>query len=144
MKEYHVRLARWIKWWACDEGESFRHFTYITTHSPTLPTLYVRHSSLSNPSVASPTSQLILQPFFRYPYVTSSSLNSPGEPHMIFFHNTFCANMTRWLVFTIAFTQKRSRRSGETCLHQPIVKMAPARCSGRLIIIVKSRIYSWL
>ena len=32
-----------------------------------------------NPSVASPTSQFILQTFFRFSYVTSSSLNSPGE-----------------------------------------------------------------
>ena len=45
--------------------------------------LYLRHSSLSNPSVASPTSRFILQPFFRFSYVTSSSLNSPGEPPMI-------------------------------------------------------------
>ena len=52
------------------------------THSPTLPSLYPRHSSFSNPSVASPTSQFILQPFFRFSYVTSSSLNSPGEPRM--------------------------------------------------------------
>ena len=40
----------------------------------------LRHGSFSNPSVASPTSQFILQPFFRLSYVTSSSLNSPGEP----------------------------------------------------------------
>ena len=32
------------------------------------------------PFVPSPTSQFILQPFFRFSYVTSSSLNSPGEP----------------------------------------------------------------
>ena len=57
------------------------HF-YVTTHSPTLPSLYPRHSSFSNPSVASPTSQFILQPFFRLSYVTSSSFNSPGEPPM--------------------------------------------------------------
>ena len=60
----------------------FHHFTYVTTHSP-------------KPSLALPTSQLILQPFrcftyaqfilqpfFRFSYVTSSSLNSPGEPPM--------------------------------------------------------------
>ena len=47
-----------------------RHFTYVTPHSPSLPSLYLRHSSFSNPSVASPTSQLILQPFFRFSYVT--------------------------------------------------------------------------
>ena len=56
--------------------QSFRHFTYVTTHSPTLPSLYLRHSSFSNPSVALPTSQFILQPFFRFSYVTSSSLNN--------------------------------------------------------------------
>ena len=41
-----------------------------------------RHSSFSNPSVAPPTWQLILQPFFRFSYVTGSSLTSPGEPPM--------------------------------------------------------------
>ena len=66
--------------------QPFRHFTYVTTHSPTLPSLYLRHSSCSNPSVALPTSQFNLQPFFRLSYVTSSSLNSPGEPPMR--HNT--------------------------------------------------------
>ena len=60
--------------------QPFRHFTYVTAHSPTLPSLYLRHSSFSNHSVASPTSQLILQPFFRFSYVTSSS---PGEPPML-------------------------------------------------------------
>ena len=56
----------------------FRHFTYITTHSPTL-LFYLYHSSFSNPSVTSPTSQFMLQPFFRFYYATSSSLNSPGS-----------------------------------------------------------------
>ena len=41
----------------------FRHFTYVTTHSPTLPSLYLRYISFSNPSVAS------LQPFFLFPNV---------------------------------------------------------------------------
>ena len=50
--------------------QPFHHFTYVITHSPTLPSLYLRHSSFSNPSVASHTSQLILQPFFRFSYVT--------------------------------------------------------------------------
>ena len=50
--------------------QPFPRFTYVTTHSPTLP-------------VASPTSQLILQPFFRLSYVTGFSLTSPGEPPML-------------------------------------------------------------
>ena len=62
--------------------QPFRCFTYVTAHSPTIPSLYLRHSSFSNHSVASPTSQFILQPFYRFSYVTSSSLNSPGEPPM--------------------------------------------------------------
>ena len=55
--------------------QPFRNFTYVTAHSPTLPSLYLRHSSFSNPSVALPMSQFIIQPFFRFSYVTSSSLN---------------------------------------------------------------------
>ena len=71
---------------SCDVGDilqPFRHFTYVTAHSPTLPSLYLRQSSFSKPSVAWPTSQFVLQPFFRFSYVTSSSLNSPGESPMI-------------------------------------------------------------
>ena len=84
---------------------SFRHFTYVTAHSstlpllhlttahsPTLPSLYLRHSSFFNPSVASPdhssfsnlsgtlpTSQLILQPFHCFTYIIGTSPTSPGE-----------------------------------------------------------------
>ena len=79
----------WHRWSDRKVGESaelilqpFRHFTYITTHSPTFPSVYLHHSSFSNPSAASPTTQFILQPFFCFSYVTSSSLNSPGEPPM--------------------------------------------------------------
>ena len=46
-------------------------------HFPTFPSLHLRHSSFSNPSIASPTSQFILQPFFSFSYVTSSSFR-PG------------------------------------------------------------------
>ena len=66
--------------------------TMSSAHSPTFPSLYLRHSSFSNPllrhnsfsnsSVASPTSQFILQPIFRFSYVTGSSLTSPVEPPM--------------------------------------------------------------
>ena len=53
-------------------------------HSPSFQSLHLRHSSFSfsKPSVTSPTSQLILQPFFRFSYVTGFSLTSPGEPPM--------------------------------------------------------------
>ena len=82
--------------------QPFRYFTYVTTHSPTHPSLYYvtahfptlsiasptsqssahsptfpllhkRHSSFPKPSVALPTSQFILQPFRRFTYVTAHS-----------------------------------------------------------------------
>ena len=51
-------------------AQPFRRFTYVTAHFQTLPQLHLRHSSFCNP-------------FFRISYVTSSSVNSPGEPPMI-------------------------------------------------------------
>ena len=71
----------------------FRHFTYVTAHSPTLPSLYLRHSSFSNPSLALPTSQLILQPFRCFTYVTvhSPTLLSPLLRHRIFTYVTWRA-----------------------------------------------------
>ena len=50
----------------CDIGDA-------TAHSPTFPSRHLHHSSFSNPSVALPTSQLILQPFRRFTYVTAHS-----------------------------------------------------------------------
>ena len=41
-----------------------------------------RLCSFSNPSVASPMSQIVLQPFCGFNYVTYTSPTSPGEPHM--------------------------------------------------------------
>ena len=66
------------------ENELWRRWSdaQVGEWAPTFPSLHLRHKSFSNPSVALPTSQLILQPFFRFSYVTSSSLNSPGEPPM--------------------------------------------------------------
>ena len=69
--------------------------TMSFAHSPTYPSLHLRYNSFSNPSVALPTSLLILQPFccftyvqfilqtfFCFSYITSSSFNSPAEPPM--------------------------------------------------------------
>ena len=61
------RLARWRKWRASDVGEAKGLENELWS------------SSFSKSSVASPTSQLILQPFFRFYYVTGTSLTSPGE-----------------------------------------------------------------
>ena len=63
--------------------QPFCHFIYATVHSTTLPPLHLRHSSFSNPSVASPMPQLILAPFPCF-YVTGFLLTSPREPPMAF------------------------------------------------------------
>ena len=65
---------------------TFPSLTYVTTHSPTVPLLYVRHSSFSKPSVASCTSLLILQPFRCFTYVTA---HSPNLPLLYLRHNSF-------------------------------------------------------
>ena len=77
--------------------QPLRHFTYVATHSQTLASLYLRHSStfpslhlrhnsFSNPSVALHTSQLILQPFRRFTYVTA---HSPTLPLLHLRHSSF-------------------------------------------------------
>ena len=48
-----------------------------SAHSPTFPSLHVRRSSFSNPSVALLTSQLILQLFCCFTYVTAHSQTPP-------------------------------------------------------------------
>ena len=50
---------------------------YSRAHSPTFPSLHLRHSSFSNSSVALPTSQLILQPSRHFIYVTTHSPTLP-------------------------------------------------------------------
>ena len=59
---------------------------YVTAYSPTLPSIYLRHSSFSNLSVASPTSQLILQSFRCFTYVTA---HSPTLPSIYLRHSSF-------------------------------------------------------
>ena len=58
--------------------QPFRHITYVTTQSTTLPLLQLRHSSFYNPSVALPTSQLNLQPFRCFTFVTVHSTTLPS------------------------------------------------------------------
>ena len=86
--------------------QPFRRFTYVTTHSPTLPLLHLRHfthvrtnpptltllhlrhNSFSNPSVALSTSQLILQPFRYFTYVTLPASQLILQPFRCFTYVT--------------------------------------------------------
>ena len=60
--------------------------TMSSAHSPPFPSLYLRHNSFSNPSVALPTSQLILQPFRHFTYVKT---HSPTLPSLYLRHISF-------------------------------------------------------
>ena len=65
---------------------SSAHLHHSSAHSPTFPSLHLRHSTFSNPSVALPTSQLILQPFRRFTYNTD---HSPTLPSLYPHHSSF-------------------------------------------------------
>ena len=57
-----------------------------SAHSPTFPSLHLRHNSFSNLPVALPTSQLVLQPFHCFTYVT---VHSPTLVSLLLRHNSF-------------------------------------------------------
>ena len=59
---------------------------YSRALSPTFPSLHLRHSSFSYSSVALPTSELILQPFRCFAYVTA---HSPTLLSLLLHHRLF-------------------------------------------------------
>ena len=62
---------------SCDVGEVTEmlenEWRMSSAHSPSFPSLHLHHSSLSNPSLVLSTSQLIVQPFRCFTYVTAHS-----------------------------------------------------------------------
>ena len=57
--------------------QPFHRFTYVTVHSPTLPLLYLRHSSFSNSSFPSHMSQALhLRVLASRPWTEELSANS--------------------------------------------------------------------
>ena len=75
---YLVRLVR---------GSSmFMAHDMMRAHSPTFPSLHLRHNSFSNPSVGLPTSQLSPQPFGCFTYVT---VHSPTLLSLLLRHKLF-------------------------------------------------------
>ena len=74
---------------SCDIGkatEGLENELWRRAHSPTFPSLHLRHNSFSNPSVALPTSQLILQSFRHFTYVAA---HSPTLPSLQLRHSSF-------------------------------------------------------
>ena len=121
--------------------QPFRHFTYLTAHSPTLPLLHLRHSSFSNPSVTSPTSQLfcsasvalptshlILQSFRCFTYVTAHFQTLPSL-HLR--HSSF-SNASVALPTTQLILQS-FRRFGPIC-HSSFSNLSVTSPTSQLII----------
>ena len=69
--DMHGRFARWRKWRACNVGEAKEGLENELLIHQTFPSLH--HTSFSTPSVTLPTSQLILQLFLCFTYVTAHS-----------------------------------------------------------------------
>ena len=97
---------------------SFPSLHYVTAHSPTILPLYIHHSSFSNPSVASATTQVNLQPFFRFSYITGFSFASPGEPPMLCsFYDLSSTSPTSQLIL------QHFRRFTYVTIHFPILPL---------------------
>ena len=77
--------------------------------SPSFQSLLLRHSSFFNPSLALPTSQLILQPFHWFTYVTAHSptLLSLHLRHRIFTYVTWRAAHATLSFFVTAYSQSK-------------------------------------
>ena len=153
---------------SCEELilQAFSHFTYVTAHSdspsfaslhlrhssfwfskpahsPSFQSLHLRHSSFwfSKLSVTAPTSQLILQPFPRFTYVTTHyptlpllhlrhssfsnpsfvtgfSLMSPGEPPMDFRISDLVKTLIE-LIFNPCSEFRWSREGPVSHIHSP-------------------------
>ena len=85
----HLPLISQGQSWAARQVlilQPFRHFTYVTAHSPIIPSFHVRYSSFSNTSVILPTSQLILQPFRCFTYITA---HPPTILSLLLRHSSF-------------------------------------------------------
>ena len=92
----------------------------VEPHSPTLPSLHLRHSSFTNPSVGSPTSQLILQPFCCFTYVTALSTTLPSlYLHHSSLSNPFAASPTSQLIL------QPFRRFTYVTAHSPTLPLLP-------------------
>ena len=77
---------------SCHIGEVAERLENSSAHSPTFPSLHLRHSSCSfSLSVTSPTSRLILQPFRRFTcrHFTYVTAHSPTIPSLYLRHSSF-------------------------------------------------------
>ena len=135
---------------SCDVGkvtsqlilQPFHRFTYVTAHSLTLPSLLLRHSSFSNPSVGEVTSQLILQPFRRFTYVTAHSQTLPSF-HLRYssFSNPSVGEVTSQLIL------QPFRRFTYVTVHSPTLPLLQLRHTHSqtlLSLLLRPRLFTYV
>ena len=92
-------------------------------HSSTLPSLHPRHNSFSNPSVALPTSQIILQPLRCFTYITA---HSPTLLSLLLRNRLF--SYVTWGA-AHGLQRRRTYREGPFYSSLPRLKQKPQRSS---------------
>ena len=103
-----------------------------SAHSPTFPSLDLRHNSFSNPSVILPTSQLIFQPFRCFTYVTGHSPTLLSLPlrHRLFTYVTRGAAHV-WSDWSHLILDLKCQKLRISCsLFQHDVTRTQIRCAG--------------
>ena len=80
--------------------------TMNSAHSPSFPSLHLHHSSFSNPSITLPTSQLILQPFHCFTYITA---HSPTLPSLYQHHSSFSNPSLKHYYYFYSFASPMSQ-----------------------------------
>ena len=100
-----------------------------SAHSPTFSSLHLRHNSFSNPSVALPTSQLILQPFRCFTYVT---VHSPTLLSLLLRHKLFTCSFSNFSVTspTSQLILQPFRRFTYVTVHSPTFPLLHLRHSS--------------
>ena len=117
--------------------------TESRAHSPTFPSLHLlRHSSFSNPSVALPTSQFILQPFRCFTYVTT---HYPTFPSLHLRHSSlssicqyFIISITEYTVIILYWARWRSGNTLDSYSGGPEFKPPPLVDPGGPVVIILS------
>ena len=113
--EWAVMQVKWQKAWRMSSAMAI---TMSSAHSPRFPSLHLHHSSFSNPSLALDTSQLILQPFHCFTYITAHfpTLLLPLLRHRIFTYVTWRAAPTYQLAI---------KASHYVLLSRKIIRLSP-------------------
>ena len=118
-------------------------FRYVIFHvGVTLLSLHLRHSSFSNTSVVSSTSQLILQPFLCFTYVTA---NSPALPSLYLCHSSF-SNPSVALPTSQVILQPFLRFTYVKLILQPFLRFTyvTAHSPTLLSILLRQRLFTYV